>query len=48
MTTVGFIGLGNMGRPMADHLAAAGHRLRVYDAAGTADERGSAADYRLR
>ena len=37
MTTVGFIGLGNMGRPMADHLAAAGHRLRVYDAAGTAE-----------
>ena len=37
MTTVGFIGLGNMGRPMADHLAAAGHRLRVYDAAGTSE-----------
>ena len=37
MTTVGFIGLGNMGRPMAANLAAAGHRLCVFDSAGTAD-----------
>ena len=37
MATVGFIGLGNMGRPMAENLAAAGHRLCVHDAAGTAD-----------
>lgn len=29
-TTIGFIGLGNMGRPMVEHLMAAGHRLRVY------------------
>jgi 3-hydroxyisobutyrate dehydrogenase len=28
---VGFIGLGNMGRPMAGHLLAAGERLVVYD-----------------
>jgi 2-hydroxy-3-oxopropionate reductase len=30
MTNVGFIGLGVMGRPMAEHLLAAGHRLAVY------------------
>jgi 3-hydroxyisobutyrate dehydrogenase len=30
---VGFIGLGNMGAPMAAHLADAGHRLTVADAA---------------
>jgi 3-hydroxyisobutyrate dehydrogenase len=29
--TVAFIGLGVMGYPMAGHLAAAGHRLRVYN-----------------
>lgn len=34
---VGFIGLGNMGRPMAAHLAAAGVPLLVHDAAGTAE-----------
>lgn len=28
--TLGFIGLGNMGRPMVHHLMAAGHTLRVY------------------
>src|SRR5512138_299175 len=28
--TVGFIGLGNMGRPMAGHLVDAGYRLRVH------------------
>ena len=37
MTTTGFIGLGNMGRPMAENLAAAGHRLCVHDAAGTGE-----------
>ena len=37
MSTVGFIGLGNMGRPMAANLAAAGHRLCVYDQAGAAE-----------
>ncbi|MCA3217642.1 MAG: NAD(P)-dependent oxidoreductase [Burkholderiales bacterium] len=30
MTTVAFIGLGNMGRPMAGHLIAAGYTLRVH------------------
>jgi 3-hydroxyisobutyrate dehydrogenase len=38
MTTVGFIGLGNMGRPIADNIAAAGFDLVCFDAAGT-DER---------
>lgn len=28
---IAFIGLGNMGAPMATHLVAAGHRVRVYD-----------------
>ena len=37
MTTIGFIGLGNMGRPIAANLAAAGHRLSVHDAAGSAE-----------
>ncbi|MPZ99260.1 MAG: NAD-binding protein [Dehalococcoidia bacterium] len=37
MTPIGFIGLGNMGGPMSAHLAAAGHELLVYDAAGTAE-----------
>jgi len=30
MSTIGFIGLGNMGMPMARHLLNAGHRLRVF------------------
>ncbi|MCH9675800.1 MAG: NAD(P)-dependent oxidoreductase [Gammaproteobacteria bacterium] len=34
---VGFIGLGNMGRHMANNLAAAGISLSVYDAAGTTE-----------
>ena len=33
--TFGFIGLGNMGAPMAANLACAGRRLVVHDAAGT-------------
>ena len=33
---VGFIGLGNMGGPMSANLIAAGRRLVVFDAAGTA------------
>ena len=37
MTTIGFIGLGNMGRPMADNLVAAGFHLICFDAAGTAE-----------
>lgn len=32
---IGFIGLGNMGQPMAANIARAGHRMIVYDAAGT-------------
>jgi len=28
--TIGFIGLGNMGRPMVEHLMAGGHTLRVH------------------
>lgn len=31
MTTIAFIGLGNMGGPMAKNLLAAGHRLQVFD-----------------
>ncbi len=31
----GFVGLGNMGGPMAANMAAAGHDLSVYDSAGT-------------
>src|ERR1700675_1250209 len=31
MFDVGFIGLGIMGRPMAGHLQAAGHRLFLHD-----------------
>lgn len=33
--TIGFIGLGNMGAPMAANLAKAGHSVRGYDVAGT-------------
>ncbi len=36
-TPVGFIGLGNMGRPMARNLAAGGVPLLVHDLAGTAE-----------
>jgi 3-hydroxyisobutyrate dehydrogenase len=31
MTTIGFVGLGNMGGPMARNLAAAGHQVKVFD-----------------
>lgn len=31
MTRIGFVGLGNMGGPMARNLVAAGHELRVFD-----------------
>ncbi|WP_127346428.1 3-hydroxyisobutyrate dehydrogenase [Pseudidiomarina mangrovi] len=31
MATIGFIGLGNMGGPMAANLAKAGHQVRVFD-----------------
>ncbi|MBX5491755.1 MAG: NAD(P)-dependent oxidoreductase [Chloroflexi bacterium] len=36
-TTLGFIGLGNMGRPMAARLLAAGHPVVGFDRAGTAE-----------
>lgn len=35
--TLGFVGLGNMGRPMAANIAAAGHEPICFDAAGTAE-----------
>jgi 3-hydroxyisobutyrate dehydrogenase len=35
---IGFIGLGNMGAPMAANLAAAGHRVTGFDVAGVALE----------
>ncbi|MDC0345103.1 3-hydroxyisobutyrate dehydrogenase [Planktomarina sp.] len=35
---IGFIGLGNMGAPMAKNLAAAGHQVSGYDPAGTTAE----------
>src|SRR6478735_2068755 len=36
---LGFVGLGVMGRPMASHLAAAGHAITLYDIApGRADD----------
>ena len=31
MTRIGFIGLGNLGGPMAANLAKAGHRVQVFD-----------------
>jgi 3-hydroxyisobutyrate dehydrogenase len=34
---VGFVGLGNMGRPMAERIVAAGFPLVAFDAAGTAE-----------
>ncbi|MWQ98761.1 2-hydroxy-3-oxopropionate reductase, partial [Escherichia coli] len=30
MTRIAFIGLGNMGTPMVQHLIAAGHPVRAY------------------
>ncbi|WP_407181000.1 2-hydroxy-3-oxopropionate reductase [Bradyrhizobium sp. STM 3562] len=38
MKNIGFIGLGTMGRPMAQHLLAAGHRLLLHDVAPVAPE----------
>jgi 3-hydroxyisobutyrate dehydrogenase-like beta-hydroxyacid dehydrogenase len=37
VTIIGFLGLGNMGRPMADNIAAAGFDLMCFDAAGTTE-----------
>jgi 3-hydroxyisobutyrate dehydrogenase len=36
MATIGFLGLGNMGRPMAENLVKAGHRVRGFDFAAAA------------
>src|SRR5262245_26014378 len=33
MATIGFVGLGNMGGPMARNLLKAGHRLQAFDVA---------------
>ena len=38
MARIGFVGLGNMGRPMASRLIAAGHELRGFDLAAPARE----------
>src|SRR5258705_10246273 len=38
MIDIGFIGLGTMGRPMAGHLLAAGHRLFLHDVGPVAQE----------
>ena len=35
---IGFIGLGNMGAPMARNLAAAGHAVTGFDVTGTVPE----------
>ena len=35
---IGFVGLGNMGAPMAANLAKAGHAVSGYDAAGVTAE----------
>ncbi len=39
MATCAFLGLGNMGFPMAGHLAAAGHTVRVYNRTTAKSER---------
>lgn len=38
MITVGFVGLGHMGRPMAQHLLKAGYQVKVYDVFASAME----------
>src|SRR5215469_15104173 len=38
MIDIGFIGLGTMGRPMARHLLAAGHRVFLHDVVPIAPE----------
>ncbi|MGV2480203.1 UNVERIFIED_CONTAM: NAD(P)-binding domain-containing protein, partial [Salmonella enterica subsp. enterica serovar Weltevreden] len=43
MTTIAFIGLGNMGGPMAQNLIKAGHALQVFDLAPAALEAAKAA-----
>ena len=41
--TIGFVGLGIMGFPMAGHLLKAGHKIVAYDVVSAAMERGEAA-----
>ena len=41
---VGFIGLGNMGMPMAHNIAGAGYDMVVFDIAGTAERAPSRCD----
>ena len=43
MAEIGFVGLGNMGRPMASRLVAAGHAVRGFDVATPAREAAAAA-----
>jgi 3-hydroxyisobutyrate dehydrogenase len=43
MTTIGFIGLGNMGLPMARNLVRAGHTVQAFDVVAAAVEKASAA-----
>ena len=43
MATIGFIGLGNMGGPMAENLLKAGHQLRVFDLVQASIEKAVAA-----
>ncbi|GAA0597018.1 3-hydroxyisobutyrate dehydrogenase [Craurococcus roseus] len=43
MARIGFVGLGNMGAPMARNLAKAGHRVAVFDIVPTALEAAAAA-----
>lgn len=43
MATIGFIGLGNMGGPMAANLVKAGHQVNVFDLSADALERATAA-----
>src|SRR3954452_8827083 len=43
MARIGFIGLGNMGLPMAQNLVKAGHAVRGFDVTNVAVERANAA-----
>src|SRR5690348_3715879 len=43
MATIGFIGLGNMGLPMARNLLKAGHQLQAFDVTPKAVEEAAAA-----
>ncbi len=43
MATVGFVGVGNMGGPMAANLVRAGHRVRAFDVVPALVERAAAA-----